>query len=46
VIAPPPNSVLCFFTYAIAREKQGNLLGGGAITNGETDAKNASVDGP
>jgi hypothetical protein len=27
-------------------EKQRNLLGGGAITDGETDAKNASVDGP
>jgi hypothetical protein len=39
VIAPPPNSFLCFFTYVIAREKQRNLLGGGAITDGETDAK-------
>jgi hypothetical protein len=28
------------------REKQRKLLGGGAITDGETDAKNASVDSP
>jgi hypothetical protein len=28
------------------REKQRKLLGGGAITDGTTDAKNASVDGP
>jgi hypothetical protein len=34
------------FTYVIAREKQRKLLGGGAITDGETDSKNASVDGP
>jgi hypothetical protein len=27
-------------------KKQRKLLGGGAITDGETDAKNASVDGP
>jgi hypothetical protein len=30
----------------IAREKQRKLVGSGAITDGETDAKNASVDGP
>jgi hypothetical protein len=30
-------------TYVIMQRKQ---LGGGAITDGETDAKNASVDGP
>jgi hypothetical protein len=34
------------FTYVIAREKQRKLVGSGAITDGETDAKNASVDGP
>jgi hypothetical protein len=45
-MAPLPNSYLCFFTYVIAREKQRKLLGGGAITDGTTDAKNASVDGP
>jgi hypothetical protein len=28
------------------REKQRKLLGGGAITDGTTDAKIASVDGP
>jgi hypothetical protein len=30
----------------IAREKQRKLVGGGTITDGTTDAKNASVDGP
>jgi hypothetical protein len=30
----------------IAREKQRKQLGGGTITDGETDAKNASEDGP
>jgi hypothetical protein len=45
-MAPLPNSFLCFFTYVIAREKQRRLLGGGAIAEGTTDAKNASVDGP
>jgi hypothetical protein len=30
----------------IEREKQRKLLGGGAIADGTTDAKNASVDGP
>jgi hypothetical protein len=34
------------FTNMIAREKQRKLVGSGAITDGETDAKNASVDGP
>jgi hypothetical protein len=28
------------------REEQRKLVGSGAITDGETDAKNASVDGP
>jgi hypothetical protein len=46
VMAPLPNSFLCFFTYVIAREKQRSQLGGGTIADGETDAKNASVDGP
>jgi hypothetical protein len=48
-MAPSTNCFLCFYraiTFAIAREKQGKLLGGGAITNETTDAKNASVDGP
>jgi hypothetical protein len=45
-MAPLPKSFLCFFTYVIAREKQRRLLGGGAIADGTTDAKNASVDGP
>jgi hypothetical protein len=30
----------------ISREKQRSQLGGGTIADGETDAKNASVDGP
>jgi hypothetical protein len=30
----------------IAREKQRKHLGSGAIADRETDAKNASVDGP
>jgi hypothetical protein len=34
------------FTYVIAREKQRKQLGSGAIADKETDAKNASVDGP
>jgi hypothetical protein len=34
------------FMYVITREKQRKLVGSGAITDGETDAKNASVDGP
>jgi hypothetical protein len=36
----------CTITYAITREKQGKLLGGGAIADGTMDAQNASVDGP
>jgi hypothetical protein len=35
-----------FPSYVIAREKQRKQLGSGAIAEGETDAKNASVDGP
>jgi hypothetical protein len=45
-MALPPNSFLCFsraITYAI---KQRKLLSSGAITDGETDRNNASVDGP
>jgi hypothetical protein len=45
-MAPLPNCSLCFshvITYVIAQRKQ---LGSGAIADGETDAKNASVDGP
>jgi hypothetical protein len=45
-MAPLPNSSLCFFTYVIAQEKQRKLLGGGAVADGTTDAKNAIVDGP
>jgi hypothetical protein len=45
-MAPPPNCFLCAITYVIAREKQRKQLGSGAIADGETDAKNASVDGP
>jgi hypothetical protein len=45
-MAPPPNCFLCIITYVIAREKQRKQLGGGAITEGETDAKHASLDGP
>jgi hypothetical protein len=41
-MAPPPNCFLCAITY----EKQRKLLGIGAIADGITDAKNASVDGP
>jgi hypothetical protein len=43
---PLPNCFLCFITYVIAQEKQRKHLGSGAIADGETDAKNASVDGP
>jgi hypothetical protein len=43
---PPPNCFLCKIMYVIAREKQRKQLGSGAIADGETDAKNASVDGP
>jgi hypothetical protein len=42
-MAPPPNCSLCFsraITRVIAREKQRKQLGGGAIANGETQAKN------
>jgi hypothetical protein len=45
-MTPLPNSFLCFsraITYVIMQRKQ---LGGGAIADGETDAKNASVDCP
>jgi hypothetical protein len=45
-MALPPNIFLCAIMYVIAREKQRKQLGSGAITDGETDAKNASVDGP
>jgi hypothetical protein len=45
-MAPPPNCFLCAITYLIALEKQRKQLGSGAITDGESDAKNASVDGP
>jgi hypothetical protein len=40
------QQLLLLFTYVIAREKQRNFLGSGAIADGITDAKNASVDGP
>jgi hypothetical protein len=42
-MAPPPNCFLCAITYMIAREKQRKQLVSGAIADGETDAKNASV---
>jgi hypothetical protein len=45
-MAPLPNCFLCFsrtIMYVFALRKQ---LGGGAIADSETDAKNASVDGP
>jgi hypothetical protein len=45
-MAPLPNCFLCFFAYVIVREKQGEQLGGGGITDGTEDAKNACVDGP
>jgi hypothetical protein len=37
-MAPPPIGFLCFFSRDRVREKQRKLLGGGAITDGETDA--------
>jgi hypothetical protein len=43
-MAPPPNCFLCIITYVIAQEKQRKELGSGTIADGETDAKNASVD--
>jgi hypothetical protein len=45
-MAPPPNCFLYAITYVIAREKQRKQLGSGTIADGETDAKNVSVDGP
>jgi hypothetical protein len=45
-MASPPKKLLCFsraITYVIV---QRNFWGRGAIANGTTDAKNASVDGP
>jgi hypothetical protein len=48
-MAPPPNCSLCFsltITRVIAQKKQGEQLGGGAIADGETRAKNGSGDGP
>jgi hypothetical protein len=45
-MTPLPNCFLCSITYVISREKQRKQLGGGAIADRETDAKNASVDGP
>jgi hypothetical protein len=45
-MAPPPNSFLCFSCVITYVKKQRKLLGSGAIADGETDAKNASVDGP
>jgi hypothetical protein len=45
-MAPPPKSFLCFSRAITYVEKQRKLFGSGAITDGETDAKNASVDGP
>jgi hypothetical protein len=45
-MAPMPNSFLCATKYVISREKQRKLFGIGAIADGITDAKNASVDGP
>jgi hypothetical protein len=46
VMAPLPNCFLCFsfaITYVIVQRK---MLGGGAVADGETDAKNAIVDSP
>jgi hypothetical protein len=37
---------LCAITYVIAQEKQRKELGSGAIADGETDAKIASVGSP
>jgi hypothetical protein len=45
-MATPPNSFLCFSRAIMYVKKQRKLLGSGAITDGETDAKNTSVDGP
>jgi hypothetical protein len=45
VMAPPPNRFLCFSRAIAYVKKQRKLLGGGAITDRETDAKNASVNG-
>jgi hypothetical protein len=45
----PPYCSLCFsraITSVIAREKQREQLGGGAIADGGTRAKNASGNGP
>jgi hypothetical protein len=43
-MAPPPNCFLCGITYVIAREKQRNQFGSGAIADGEPGAKNTSVE--
>jgi hypothetical protein len=45
-MAPPPKSLLCFSCAITYVKKQRKLLGSGAIMDGETDAKNASVDDP
>jgi hypothetical protein len=45
-MVPRSKKFLCTITYVIARETQRNFLGGGAIADRITDAKNASVDGP
>jgi hypothetical protein len=38
-MAPLPNFFLCSITYVITREKQRKQRVGGAIADGETDAK-------
>jgi hypothetical protein len=45
-MAPLPSCFLCIITSVIAREKQKKQLGSGNIADEETDAKNATVDGP
>jgi hypothetical protein len=45
-MAPPPYSFLCFSRAITYMKKQRKPLGSGPITDSETDAKRASVDGP
>jgi hypothetical protein len=45
-MAPLPNCFLCFSCAITYVKTQRKLVGSGAIADIETDAKNASVDGP
>jgi hypothetical protein len=46
LVAAAAHQFPLLFSHDHVREKKRKLFGGGAITDGTTDAKNASVDGP